>query len=267
MKIMMISPKHGRGLTTVSALLADMCARELSIPCILSQTDPLDGSLNKYLDLSRGMDKTMSIRQISKLLEVGEISGNDIKDYTVKRGKLGIFDIYDNTVLRSQEDVDLNIKLLNKVLSDTSKSIAFIDVADEIYEEEVSSLIDDADYFMLVIDQSTVTTDQLLAIQETDYWKKFKERDFLVIVNNFNKNISSLDVIAKKLGIRRSKILKIGYNPLIVKQANDGTLLYVNDFGLDEDFRYIDITNDLLDCVDTIAKNLAIAYKRKKVRR
>lgn len=267
MKIMLISPKHGKGLTTVSALISDMCAREFGVPCLLTQTDPLDESLDKYLDLAHKKDKMMSIRQINKLLEVGEISGTDIADYTVKKGKLGVFDIFDTSIVRSNSDCRIDTKLLNKILDTANRQLVFIDVADEIYEPETQSLIEDADYYIVVIDQSINTLNQFLAIKESEYWDKFKEKDFLIVVNNFNKNISSINYISKKLGVRSSKILKIHYNPFIAKAANDGTLLCVNDFGLDGDFRYIDVLKDIMNCADVIAANLAITFDKLKIRR
>lgn len=269
MKVVMLSTRHGRGLTTASILLADMCSRALGVQCILAHTDAGDITMDRYLNLSRSKDPTMSIRQVYKLLEVNQINGEKLRDYTIKRGNLQIFDIY-NPMARIEDDSDddsvedPSSRLLNMVMGENTRGVSFIDIPGEIYSKDIQDVISDGDFFIIVIDQSEDNIQQLLEWQKYEYWQSTVEKaHFLVLVNNFNNNIKPLDTIAKELNIRRSNIVKIGYNPLIVKQANEGTLNLVNDYALNGDPRYANIKTDLIECVNILAQNLCISIDKK----
>lgn len=261
MKIGMFSTKRGRGLTTAAILLADMCAREYSLQCILAHTGTYDASMSRYLDLEKNKDVTMNIRQVYKLLEVDAIRDKDFQDYTIKRGNLGIFDIYSPNY--KVEGTDDSAKLLNRVLGENRRGISFLDVTGELYDKESMDVLSNADYYIIVIDQSQEAVDKIELCKQLPYWKNIEKEGYLVLVNNYNKMVLPLDKMAKDLKIRRSKILKISYNPMIAKLANEGSLDNVCDYALENDPRFINVKTDLLDCVDIIAKNLGIIYKRK----
>lgn len=269
MKIVMLSTRHGRGLTTTSILLADMCARAVSVPCIVAHTDSSDPTMDKYLNLSKSKDPTMSIRQVYKLLEVNQINGEKLSDYTVKRGNLQIFDIYDPNYIQGADadsDVDASGKssqLLDLVLSENVRGLSFVDMTGEIYEPTMQRIISDGDFYIIVIDQSVDNIDQLKEWQKYKYFTEtIAKEGYLVLVNQFNNNNYALDKIAKMLNIRRSSMMKIGYNPMIVKHSNEGNLHYVNDYALNGDPRYIATREDLLSCVSLLTSHLGLTMNK-----
>ena len=258
MKIMVMSPRHGTGLTTVASLMADICSRKLGNQCILTHTGSYEAGMSRYLTTSKGKDNLMNIHQIFKLLEVGDITGKDIKNYTILKGKLGIFDIYTENKLENEQRIT---KLLTKVFDEYSSGLAFIDVADELYSENLKEFMETASFFIIVITQSIDVISQFRTWMESTYWETIKKTGFIVIVNRFDKNIQPVDKIAKELGIRRSQFAKISYNPFITKQANNGKLLLATDFALSADYRYVELRADLIECIKIFTSNIGIPYR------
>lgn len=256
MKITLLSPRHGRGLTTVSALLADMASKKYGIPCMLTHTGARDEAMDSYMSLTKGMDKTMNFRQIVKLSEVGEITGSDLKDYTVKRGKLNIFNPNGEEI-----DDEKGNMLLMQILKTNVHGLTFIDVTGELTDPGVESILADSDFHVIVLNQSMETINQLKYWKEYGYWDKIEQAGYIIIINCFNNNIMALDKVAKLIGAKRNRVFKLHYNPLIVKQANEGTLLISNEYALVGDPRYVQIKTDLLECLKAIAANLGLAYK------
>ena len=253
-----MSPRHGTGLTTVASLFADMCARKLSNPCILTHTGSYEPGMSRYMSTTKNKDNLMNIHQIFKLLEVGDISGKDIKNYTIKKGKLGIFDTFTPNKLEEESKI---ATLLNKVFDEYSSGLAFIDVAEELDDESLIDSIETASFFILVITQSVDVIEQLNEWKNSAYWETIEKTGFIVIVNRFDKSIKPMDKIAKELGIRRSRFAKISYNPFISKYANDGKLLLTNDFALNADYRFVDIRADLIECIKIFTATIGIPYR------
>lgn len=254
MKICVLAPFHDGGLTTVSALISDMLSRKCALPVTLTHTGSNDTSMSLYLNLESKKDPTQSLTSILKMIQNDQISGEDLKDYTIKCGnKLGVLDPNNKTVSES----DAN-KLLDSVLEAVDNELAVIDIVTELYEESTEQLLANSDFFVCVLSQSEDVLHKMEVWMTSPLWESIQKKGVMYVVNKFNRHIGALRDITNKLNLRHVKVCKISYNPLIVKYSNTGRLLDVNTEILNKSPLFFQHYNELKDIVGVITQNLGL---------
>lgn len=252
MRVAIYSPVRRQGATTISVLLGAAMAKQRSFSTCITYTGTEVDSLNLYLNIQQREDMTKSLSQMVKLLEADIISSEDIKDY--------LFSVDTNLDLMHTANEHTNKedseRLLSYILDNLPHDLIITDVNSEPYEATTQKVLDQADLVVVVISQSMDVVGRFRRWRESEYFPDPSK--VVYVINGYDSNVSAARDVAKKIGIKYTKVSKITMNPYVRKMSNSGKLTELLTPILNKDARVIELNTDLRDLCYLVAGNLGV---------
>lgn len=246
-KILVISPLHNLGASTVSAMIAQTLTF-YNKTTMLTFMQP-DATIPRYLGIDDINDPTRSIMQISKLIDTGALRDKDILDYA--------HEYYSNCYLLNVADPSLTINDRLQVVEHTCEhvttDIVIVDDSDDLDQRSVVELLDMADLTFCVINMSDTAAYHMKCWLESSQLKD--NPNVFILVNYYNEVICDLRNFAKQIGMPANRVAKVHYNPWIQKCTRTGKLQTVMPLAHEYDYRVAELDADFRDinrCVDNM---------------
>ena len=246
-KILVISPLHNLGSSTVSAMLNQALTfyNKTSMLTFMQS----DNTIPHYLGIEEINDPTRSIMQVVKLLDTGALREQDILDYAHQYAQ--------NSYLLNVADPSLTandrLQLVTHVFEHAPTDVVIVDDSADITEQSVKDLIELTDMTFVVINMSD-TAAYHMKVWMTETQLKDNPNIF-VCVNCYNEVVSDMRNFARSIGMPANRVAKVHYNPWITKSAHLGQLQTVLPFAHDYDYRVAELDADFRDinrCLDSV---------------
>ena len=220
MKIAVVSPADRCGATVATLMMGYTMAYTQGRTVRLCYTGE-NRAIKRYVGRdSTDRDVTRTISQVSKLLEAHAIPPEDLGDYCLKMGtNIDLMDSWDSS-LTEEEVTSLLVFTFSR------------NVADYIFCDLAYGIEDDTSQAVL---------------QESEYWPKDKK--CMLLIAKYDKDIDSVDNLAKMAQFTKRTTCKIHYNPLITKYCNSGQLDTVIPYIIQHDPRVIEFNMDMKECI------------------
>ena len=216
MKIAVVSPADRCGATVATLMMGYTMAYTQGRTVRLCYTGE-NRAIKRYVGRdSTDRDVTRTISQVSKLLEAHAIPPEDLGDYCLKMGtNIDLMDSWDSSLT----------------------------------EEEVTSqaVLQESDAVVIVSEPSKSCLDRIRIMQESEYWPKDKK--CMLLIAKYDKDIDSVDNLAKMAQFTKRTTCKIHYSPLITKYCNSGQLDTVIPYIIQHDPRVIEFNMDMKECI------------------
>ena len=248
-KILVISPLHNLGTSTVSSMMAQaMAMNNKSVMLTFMQPD---ATIPTYLGIDGFNDPTRSIMQVSKLIDTGALRNKDILDYA--------YQFHPNCHLLNVADPSLTttdrLSLVSHVFEHTPTDVVIVDDSSDIDSRSITEMLDLTDLTFVVINMSTTSAYHLKVwLNET----KLKDNpNIFIIVNYYNEVVADLRGFAKSIGIPANRVAKVHYNPCIQKCTRNGHLNDVLPLAFEYDPRVAELRSDFSDidrCLNNFIK-------------
>ncbi|MDX8360762.1 hypothetical protein [Cytobacillus sp. IB215316] len=252
MRIAVISPDRRQGGTTASILLALAMAETQNLTSCITYTGNNNISMSSYLGITKVEDRTRNLTQVIKLLEANLITGKEIGDYCTKIGSnIQILDTASSSI--TDED---NAKLLEYALEHLSHDVVITDVATELYDPVTQAVLDKSDLIVMVLSQSQDIFRKLKVWHEEGVLEELDRRGLVFLLNQFDPYVGAFRDYSKKLGFPHRRFCKISYNPFVKKESNVGKLHTIMPRIVKNDYRMIELNNDIRECLMVILSNL-----------
>lgn len=215
-KVLVMSPLHQSGATTVSTLMAHALTY-VNKTVTLAYTDPTS-LLPKYLGIKRIDDPTRSIMQVVRLIDSDALADNEILDYGVEFSKnVHLLSLGDATI--TERDAAAIVKHVYKRVP---TDICIVDSHDDIDSPVSQNLIEQSDLVFIVLSPS----DKDFAHMK--FWLENKELNkhpnVCVIINHYDEVVAPLRNLAKHIGFSANRVCKVHENPWIRKCCMVGML-------------------------------------------
>lgn len=256
MRICVISPKSRQGRTTAAILLGQALARTTSLDVTLTHMG-LGSSMAKYLGFEDLVtDSTRSISQLARVVERGNLTPGDIKDFAIM--------VEPNVSFLSTHAPSTKVKdglIVVKGLYEFENysGVTIVDVATEIYEESTQYIINNSDMVLIATDQTNGSLEAFQQIMESEYAPP--KNKVGIIITNFDPVVCSLREALKAYGVPRKKGTKISYNPYLVKESNKGHFSILAHRAHQDELRYAQLRVDILELAKLLGANLGFNPK------
>ncbi|GKX28630.1 hypothetical protein SH1V18_11100 [Vallitalea longa] len=252
MKVAVYSPVRRQGCTTLSVLLGSAIAQISNMKVCLTYTGTESDSYNIALGLNQIEDRTKSLTQVIRMLEANSITGKEVNDYlTPLTDNLDIMQTSSDYITTEESG-----KLLTFVLNNLTHELILTEINSEPYEDSTKAILSNADIVVVLLSQG------MDVINKYKAWKKselFPDPTKVVYaMNYYDPNISALRDVAKIMGIKPNKIVKITNNPFIKKMTNLGSLHKLMPYIYNKDIRVISLNSDVRDLCYLVMSNLGI---------
>lgn len=255
MKIGVFSPGRQFGASTVSMILAEMMSVRMGTPVILMCADPTDWTHQLYLDLPDAKEITRSLRQVSAMLGVKAITGDEVKKYAIKKGEY--FSVL-NPVVEDLEEDEL-AEIISFICKSVENDVVIVDANIELGSKAMDDIIDSLDYYIIVLSQSIVAKKKL------DVWKEksksfaeMQEKGLLYVINNYDNKVSAIREIIKDFEIPKNRTCSIPYSPNIKALCNESNMAKLIEYFEDDDVRTIRVKNSVEEIIDRITADMGL---------
>lgn len=250
------------GVSTVTSLLGMGLAREKRRSLIL-HTDKSGEPLKRMFGFDKiGEDKRLvNYYQVMNLIIKGSQNIEELKTYAYKvmDEYLSLFTINENEISQSanfSEDLE---GFFLKVRDSNAYDFFLVDVSNKERNESTEFILKNSDAVVIVVDQNLNAIRDMVHSQEFTRTIRIlgeNKVELIVVANKFDQEVGNDAIIAKELGIK-AKILKIDYNPYIMKDANFGQI-YKNLY------KYLAKKDGRLLTLDTDMRKLALRVSKIK---
>lgn len=259
MLVSFLSPRHKQGLTTAATLVADSISRQISQDVILMHTGVLDKGMKISMSIKATEDLTRSLTVLNSLIENNDIDSNEILEYCIQKSQY--LRVVDPTDCGLREDkVNAIIDIMIRAITNR---LMFIDIATDIDEPNILSILEASDHFMVVLDQSVDCIEQLQELQKSEFWPKIQAKGVTYIVSKYNPCISSMRDFASKAGVKSVLCYPLEYNPFITKLSNEGSIDMVMDYAADGHHAYQKTYQDIKQLTIRLLTVLGLDYSWK----
>lgn len=255
MKIGVFSPGRQFGASTVSILLSEALSMKMATQVILTALDPHDSTHAVFLDLPDTKEITRSLKQVNAMLDAGAISGDEVKNYAIKRGEY--FSVLNPAVEDLSEDEMKNI--VEFISTSIDHDMLVVDANLELGQEAIDMVIDSMDYFVVVLSQS------VSAIQKLETWKEksvsfkeMEEKGILYVVNNYDQQVLSMRDTVRVFDISKNRTAFIPYHPSVKMLSNSGRLAELTEKFEEKDIRFLKLKESLDDMVNRITADIGL---------
>lgn len=242
MKIAVVSPAGRSGATVATLLMGYAMAYTQGRTVRLCYTGE-NYAIKRYVGRDTAeRDATRTISQVSKLLEAHAIPPEDLGDYCLKMGtNIDLMDSWD-TALTEEEVTSLLVFTFSRNVAD----YIFCDLAYDIEDDTSQAVLQACDAVVVVTEPSKASLAYIREMQESEYWPK--DKPCMLLVSKYDKDIDSLDNLAKQAQFKKRTTCKIHYNPLITKYCNSGQLDTIVPYIIQRDPRVVELNADLKEC-------------------
>lgn len=242
MKIAVLSAADRCGATASVLLMASAIAdtQERSVRvCYTGENN----SIKRYVGKDAGArDATMTISQVSKLLEAHAIAPESLSDYCTKLiPNMDVMDSWDEAL--TEEEM---ISLLTFTYSRNTTDYIFCDMAQELDSPVAQSVLSVSDAVVIVSEPSKASLTAVREMQESPLWPK--DVPCMLLIAKYNEAIDSVSNLAKVSQFKLRSTCKLHYNPLITKYCSTGQLLTIVPYAIKRDPRVVELNNDLKEC-------------------
>ncbi|QUH29110.1 hypothetical protein [Vallitalea guaymasensis] len=252
MKVVVYSPVRRQGCTTLSVLLGSAIAQVTNMKVCLTYTGTESDAFNIALGLNQVEDRTKSLTQVIRMLEANSITGKDINDYlTPLTDNLDIMQTSSDYITTEESD-----KLLTFVLNNLTHDLIITEINSEPYEESTKEILSNADIIIVLASQGMDVINKYKNWKDSDIFPDYSK--VVYALNYYDPNVSALRDVAKIMGIKPSKIVKITTNPFIKKMTNTGSLHKLLPYIYNKDIRVINLHADIRDLCYLVMSNLGI---------
>lgn len=256
MKIGVVSPGRQFGATTIAILFSEMLSIKMGTQIILTGLDSTDYSQKDYLGLPDKQEIVTSLSQASAMLDAGVIRGDEVKKYSIKRGEY--FSAL-NPVVEKISNEKLT-ELITFIGNQLENNILVVDANLELGSREMDLIVDNMDYFIVVLSQSNQSIRKLDAWEElSNNYRDMKEKGVLYVINNYDINVASIRDTTRAFQIPKNKTSYVPYNPRIKKLANEEELYTMIDKFEQSDIMFANIKSGVKDMVDMFLKDSGIS--------
>ena len=244
MKIAVVSPAGRCGATVATLLMGYALAYTQGRTVRLCYTGD-NRAIKRYVGRDTAeRDATRTISQVSKLLEAHAIPPEELGDYCLKMGtNIDLMDSWDSA-LTEEEVTSLLVFTFSRNVAD----YIFCDLAYDIEDDTSQAVLQACDAVVVVSEPSKASLMAIREMQESEYWPK--EKPCMLLVSKYDKDIDSLDNLARLAQFKKRTTCKLHYNPLITKYCNSGQLDTVVPYVLSKDPRVIELNVDLKECTE-----------------
>ena len=236
-KVLVMSPLHQTGASTVAALMAQSLTYDNKTTTLV-YTSP-DSLVPNYLGVKNVDDPTRSIMQVVKLIDSNAIRDTDILDYAVPFSKNAYLLSFGDSTLPTRDALQIVQHVYKRVPTD----VCIVDSSDDIDTPITDKLLGNTDCVFIVI---SPTQKYFIHLK---YWMEHtelgKRDDVYVVVNHYDPVVASVRDIAKMLGMPANKVCTLHENPWIRKSTLNGQLHTVVPCVKGVDPRVTNLTSDL----------------------
>ena len=242
MKIAVLSAAGRCGATASILLMAAAIAETQDRAVRICYTGE-NRSLKRYAGRDADVrDATMTISQVSKLLEAHAIAPESLSDYCTKLApNLDIMDSWDESL--TEEEM---VSLLTFTYSRNTTDYIFCDMAQDLEDPVAQSVLSVSDAVVIVSEPSKASLDAVREMQESPLWPK--DVPCMLLIAKYNEAIDSVSKLAKLSQFKLRSTCKVHYNPLITKYCSSGQLLTIVPYVIKRDPRVVELNNDLREC-------------------
>lgn len=255
MNIAVISPHYSNnGNTTVASLIAMELSTRGKKVC-LTHTSTKSPSIMRYFGLDDvEQDKTANPSRLVKMLQEQLLKQEEISDYC--RCITPLVEVFSaNDSKFKHEDMMYALKYITT--SFPHEYIVF-DVDDKDLDSEANRLVIGKSDFVIIVLTQSIMECRAFKRNIKSIEKVLGNKPMCVVVNHYNSIIGKPADVAYEIGSKsikkKSSWLYIRENPYIVKYSNKGAIQELHREMKSEDFRVIDIYNDVRNIVNRIMK-------------
>lgn len=218
-KVLVMSPLHQTGATTVSAILAQsLTYANKSVTLAYTDNRSL---LPQYLGVKNAQDPTRSITQVAKLIMNHALEDKEILDYTLPMSKHARLLNFSDPALTERDAATI----INHVYSRVPTDICIVDNSHDIDSDVTKNLLELSDLVFIVVTPSQKDFARM------KYWMEFKRLNshpnVCVIINMYDETVDALRNMARYIGMPANRVCKLHDNPWLRKCAFTGTLTSV----------------------------------------
>ena len=248
-KVVVLSPLHNSGASTVAALIAhnSACKGKSSMLCYTDAHSPLP----EYFGIEENNDPTRTIMQVTKLIDAGGLTNSEILQYADK------YDLRHEAYILNTADPTLDDasrkQIIKFIFAHTPTNLVVCDVSEDMQDIVAQELIEDADGVFIVIQPTQKYYARVRAwLQDPILVNK---ENVYVLVNGYHEVITSARALADKIGIKAVSLCKVHYNPWICKCCHIGSLEDVVRTALMSDPRTVNLQSDFTE-IDGAIKSI-----------
>lgn len=215
-KVLVMSPLHQSGASTVSALMAQSLTYDNKTTTLV-YTSP-DSLVPGYLGVKNIDDPTRSIMQVVRLIDSNAIRDTDILDYAVQFSKNAYLLSFGDSTLPTRDALQIVQHVYRRVPTD----VCIVDNSDDISTPITQKLLDNTDCIFVVI---SLTKKYFLYLKNwLENTTLGKRDDVYIVVNHYDPVVASVRDIAKMLGLPANRVCTLHENPWIRKTTLNGQL-------------------------------------------
>jgi len=217
-KVLMFSPLHNIGLTTVTAMIAHTFAYK-GFTSMIGYTDVYN-AIPRYFGVTDLDDPTRSITQVIRMVDSNSINSKDILKYAYQ------YDIKHKAYFMNFGDSRLNDtaqhRILDYVFTNVPTDLTILDMSEAPDNGFAQEMIQKATSIFIVTDLS----DKGLMIaknwMESDLFPSLD--DVYIILNHYEDVVIPWKRMADKLNVLPSHVCKLHHNPFITQASLNNAL-------------------------------------------
>ena len=151
----------------------------------------------------------------------------------------------ENRAIKRYVGRDSTDRDVTRTISQVSKLLEAHAIPPE--DDTSQAVLQESDAVVIVSEPSKSCLDRIRIMQESEYWPKDKK--CMLLIAKYDKDIDSVDNLAKMAQFTKRTTCKIHYNPLITKYCNSGQLDTVIPYIIQHDPRVIEFNMDMKECI------------------
>ena len=254
-KILVLSPLHNIGTTSVAALINQGLTFDNKESTIMFTRN--DSVLPQYLGIQSVQDPTRSIMQIVRLIDNGALEDQDILDYAYVYAK--------NSYMMNVADPSLTERdksqILDHIYSRIPTDVIVCDNSEPVESDMTARLIEACDMIFIVVNTYVKCKEFLNLWMQMPIFKQNKSKVFLV-VNQYDETVSALRNIARIYNFPANRVCKIHYNPWISKCCMSGQLHTILPLARELDPRVANLNTDINELIMCINSSMFMNSKK-----
>lgn len=238
------------GNTTVAALLAfELSLRNRKV--CLTHVKTKSNAFFSYFNINNEDDKTANPIQICNLIKEGGLRKNDISDYCKSLTEnLELFSLNSNELEQNSF-----IDVIEFISTSFPHDYTVFDMDNnDLGSEECKTILKNCDCIIYILSQNSTEYESFKENKRIyKHWMNLIPH--IVVVNQYNGIIGTLDDVACGIGLKKAKKwIKISDNPYLAWGTSHNKLLTIFKFMQNRDHRLVDVDSDIKNLVNSIMK-------------
>lgn len=254
-KILLMSPLHNIGTSSVAALLSQGLTFDNKTSTIMFTRN--DSLTPQYLGIQSVNDPTRSIMQIVRLIDNGALEDDDILDYAYQyQNNCYMLNVADPS-LTDHDKAQIIEHIYNRITTD----VIVCDNSEPVESDLTARLVEACDMVYIVVNSYVKCREFLKLWLDFPIFKNNYGKIY-IIVNQYDETVRSLRDMARMYSFPANRVCKIHYNPWITKCCLIGQLQTILPLARELDPRVAGLNNDVNELIQCVNSSIFMSSKK-----